>query len=255
MNANTNANLMNDFESVWSNADTVWSEFSQRWISTKDDYEHTEYNVHIIEKEEEEDEEEGNVVVENDDNMCSICYEEFEKKSACSTTPCGHKFHSACLFQNFKHRHECPLCREELIKSDEVVEGEEDGSDDDDEDEEEIEQVVSMKQIAEKLTTLGYTMEDILLLYFGGSNNKKDISNPRWKEDLAEDDASVASIDTSNIGSHYREFNEYHNQLNPEPKGIMERLNNDIDYILEGKIAVKYTEDTKTYAQALSQSS
>jgi hypothetical protein len=43
--------------------------------------------------------------------------------------------------------------------------------------------------------------------------------------------------------------------LNPEPKGIMERLNNDIDYILEGKIAVKYTEDTKTYAQALSQSS
>ena len=60
------------------------------------------------------EEEEAEEVVKDLD--CAICFDCFTPKDACSTTPCGHKFHSACLFRNFEHRPECPLCRTELIK-------------------------------------------------------------------------------------------------------------------------------------------
>ena len=160
---------------------------------------------------------------------CAICYDCFAKNDACSTTPCGHKFHSKCLFQNFEHRPECPLCRTELIKQpeeedDDVEEG--DGSSFYSEEEDEIEskQFVSIKQMADKLTSLGYTMEDILMMHFGGSDHPKDIANPRWSADLGEEE--------------------------DESKSILLKLNIDIDNILEGNIAVKYT-DTRTYAQVL----
>ena len=85
---------------------------------------------------------------------CVICYESFTSSIPCSTTPCGHKFHSSCLFQNFEHRPECPLCRTELIKQ------KEEENDDDDSsyysEEEQFKQIVSIKQMADKLQTLGY---------------------------------------------------------------------------------------------------
>ena len=186
--------------------------------------------------------------IENDTNECAICFDVFIKKDACFTTHCGHKFHSNCLFKNFEHRQECPLCRSELIKQKEPEE--DDDYDNEDDEDEETEQLVSIKQLADKLITFVYTMEDVLMLYFGGSNHLKDISNPRWKEDLAINNDNVESIDTKKIGSHYVEHNSYYNCVNPEPKGIIDRLQFDIDYILEGKIAVKYT-DNRTYAQVL----
>ena len=160
---------------------------------------------------------------------CAICYDCFTKTDACSTTPCGHKFHSKCLFQNFEHRPECPLCRTELIKQpeeedDDVEEG--DGSSFYSEEEDDIEpkQFVSIKQMADKLTSLGYTMEDILMMHFGGSDHPKDIANPRWSADLGDEE--------------------------DESKSILIKLNTDINNIMEGNIAVKYT-DTRTYAQIL----
>ena len=78
--------------------------------------------------------------------------------------------------------------------------------------------------MADKLASLGYTMEDLLMMHFGGSDHPKDIENPRWSADLGEEE--------------------------DESKSILLKLNIDIDNILEGNIAVKYT-DTRTYAQVL----
>ena len=193
-------------------------------------------------------------------NECAICYDCFTKTDACSTTPCGHKFHSKCLFQNFEHRPECPLCRTELIKQpeeedDDVQEG--DGSSfysEDEDDDDEPTQIVSMKQMADKLTALGYTMEDLLMLHFGGSDHPKDIENPRWQADLANTEneltsSATASVSTS-VGSHILEYNVQEKKFYPESKRILVKLNADIDNILEGNLAVKYT-DTRTYAQVL----
>ncbi len=165
---------------------------------------------------------------------CAICYESFTSSIPCSTTPCGHKFHSSCLFQNFEHRPECPLCRTELIKQ------KEEENDDDSSyysEEEQFKQIVSIKQMADKLQTLGYTIEDVLMLHFGGSSHPKDIENPRWKPDLV-DDSDDDNTDTSSTNNH----------------SILIKINIDINNILEGNLAVKYT-DTRTYAQVLSSSS
>lgn len=48
---------------------------------------------------------------------CSICLEALDADDArgqCST-PCGHRFHSTCLFRAMVERQSCPLCREQLI--------------------------------------------------------------------------------------------------------------------------------------------
>ena len=187
---------------------------------------------------------------------CAICYECFMPSDACSTTPCGHKFHSSCLFQNFEHRPECPMCRSELIKQPEEKDDDDESfyseDDEDDDDEEESIQKVSIKQMADKLTSLGYTMEDLLMFQLGGSNHPTHIENPRWHGDLAQEEVASESttILSNSIGSHILEYNEYEKTFYPEPKGIMDKLSVDIDNMLEGKLSVNY-KDTRTYAQVL----
>ena len=59
---------------------------------------------------------------------CPICLEPITNIN-CTTTECGHTFHSCCIFKNLSQNNGCPMCRKELV---EVVDSEED---DDDEDE------------------------------------------------------------------------------------------------------------------------
>ena len=240
-------NIINDFDS-----ESEWEDIEERDEEIEEGDEIYNEEIYIKIK---------NTVniIDSDENMCSICYDDFDPKIACSMTPCGHKFHSSCLFQNFEHRNECPLCRTELIKS-----PEENNEDDDNEEtineveedeEEEVEDPISTKQMADKLISLGYTFEDVLLLYIGGSNNKKDMENPRWKADLAYkiNEEIPLKDEMPTVGSHYKEYNEYEKIFYPEPKGILQKLEDDIDYIMDGKIAVKYT-DTRSYAQVVSSS-
>ena len=209
---------------------------------------------------------------EEKEEPCAICYECFTETDACATTPCGHKFHSTCLFKNFEHRPECPLCRTELIKQKEDEEDVEsyysdsEGSEEDDEEEEEeeeedgeeLKQLVSIKQLADKLFSLGYTMEDILMLHFG-SDHPKDIANPRYSADLNDDadenssTSSSTSSPTLSVGSHILEYNDEDQTFYPESKSVMLRLTSDIDNIFSGILAVKYT-DVRTYAQVASSS-
>ena len=54
---------------------------------------------------------------------CSICLEEFKKKSKVSKTPCNHVFHFKCikdwLYKNVKNP-KCPNCNKEVLSNDEV---------------------------------------------------------------------------------------------------------------------------------------
>ena len=287
-NSNDDVSSVNN-DLVWSELDNVWiskSDFLQdegdEWSDIEEEKEEEEYEVSplnrrcrswqdiaiassVASRKQLADVDEIKEVEELVNPECAICYDCFIKTDACSTTPCGHKFHSKCLFQNFEHRPECPLCRTELIKqpeeeNDDVQEG--DGSsfysEDEDDDDDEPKQIVSIKQMADKLTALGYTMEDLLMLHFGGSDHPKDIENPRWLADLGNtetnENESTATATTSSIsvGSHILEYNVQEKKFYPESKRILVKLNADIDNILEGNLAVKYT-DTRTYAQVLAQ--
>ena len=201
-----------------------------------------------------DEEEEGEVVAEE----CAICYDCFTLTDACSTTPCGHKFHSKCLFQNFEHRPECPLCRTELIKQPEEDDEEEESSyySEEEEDEEPVKQIASIKQMANKLASLGYTMEDLLMLHFGGSDHPKDIANPRWANDLNPDEngsTETTNSTISSVGSHIKQYDVYE-QIYKEPNSMLEKLTADIENIMEGNLGVDY-KDTRTYAQVLAAAS
>jgi len=60
------------------------------------------------------------------DDNCSICLEEISHINR-TTTPCGHTFHSSCIFKNIIAAYSCPtmmslicpLCRKLAFNSDE----------------------------------------------------------------------------------------------------------------------------------------
>jgi Ring finger domain len=65
---------------------------------------------------------------------CPICMEIIDLCKNCSTTECGHKFHSNCLIKNIAFNgFECPYCRFEMFE-------ETDDNEDEDEDDEEYRQ-------------------------------------------------------------------------------------------------------------------
>lgn len=203
--------------------------------------------------------EEAKEVTEEANQECAICYDCFTSTDACSTTPCNHKFHSKCLFQNFEHRPECPLCRTELIKQPEEEDDEEEESSyysEEEEDEEPVKQIASIKQMANKLASLGYTMEDLLMLHFGGSDHPKDLANPRWANDLNPDEngsTETTNSTISSVGSHIKQYDAYA-QVYREPQSMLEKLTADIENIIEGNLGVDY-KDTRTYAQVCISSS
>jgi hypothetical protein len=172
---------------------------------------------------------------------CCICFEPMDMVNL-AITECAHTFHFSCLCQNMKKRVQCPLCRSELIENDEEEETdddtesqqqqqdeEEDDEEEDDEDEDEdAEQIFSIPQIAVKLTNLGYTMEDLLMM-FCGSSNPLDLANPRWSEIAT----NTSEASTWNIGSILPFSNEAGEEL-PRPANIVKRLERDINLIIDG---------------------
>jgi hypothetical protein len=49
-----------------------------------------------------------------DSYICTICQEKILNKKCC-TTNCNHCFHSECLIKWLKEKHNCPLCRKEIL--------------------------------------------------------------------------------------------------------------------------------------------
>ena len=113
--------------------------------------------------------------------MCSICMDDIIECKNCTTTECGHTFHSSCIFSNLCHRVECPMCRTALVtmpedEDDEDDEGSESGSDEDSEADtdaelsnESTEPRMNIANLTKRLVTMGYTMEDMVMAHLGGS--------------------------------------------------------------------------------------
>ena len=145
---------------------------------------------------------------------CSICMETITKVNV-TTTTCGHTFHSSCLFENLRHRAECPFCRVELVKSDDDSEDDsEDDSDYEGEDddsnmtEENNTPQVSMEQIAKRLSNMGYTMADLVFMMIQTSKTTED--KTKYTEDYVNIlTDKVYDIWNGDIAVDYRDNRSY----------------------------------------------
>jgi len=101
---------------------------------------------------------------------CPICFEPITNIN-CTTTECGHTFHSCCIFKNLTQNNGCPLCRKELVEVE--SDSEEDGSDEDsysdydseeydDDSEDEDDKGISVFQYTEALKRKGFTEYDFV---------------------------------------------------------------------------------------------
>lgn len=100
---------------------------------------------------------------------CPICFDPISNTN-CTTTECGHTFHSKCIFKNLSQNNGCPLCRKELV---EEIESSDDETEyvieDETEDEEEtleinVSTAPSVFQFTEALKKKGYTEIDFVKL-------------------------------------------------------------------------------------------
>ena len=106
---------------------------------------------------------------------CPICYESMNMVNF-TVSRCGHTYHSSCIFKALDFNSDCPMCRVQLIDREDEDDNTEDTEDDNTEvSEDEVEVYeeyenpikVTSEQLAEKLTNLGYTLQDLLKLYTG----------------------------------------------------------------------------------------
>jgi len=147
---------------------------------------------------------------------CPICLEDIQGNKNCTTTECGHTFHSSCIFSNLCHRIECPCCRSELVPPSEDEEEEdeyeesidEEGSDTsfDEVDQDNSEPKMKIEHIVKRLVTMGYTMEDLVLAHLGGSFCRgikgRDHQTPDF---FAKYEETLDDIILGNIAPEYRD--------------------------------------------------
>jgi hypothetical protein len=111
---------------------------------------------------------------------CPICYEEITMINA-TITRCGHVMHSSCIFMSLETSPCCPMCRTQIARETEDDDEDvfEESVDEEDPDEENQEEGpneedpnqaddVSVEQLAAKMKGMGYTMTDVLMLFFSG---------------------------------------------------------------------------------------
>jgi hypothetical protein len=150
---------------------------------------------------------------------CCICMDVIDYTKNFTRTECGHEFHSTCLFQSFKEKDDCPLCRKVLIEYDNENNDEDDDddySDDNDSDDEDDNTdedssegpKISIKQISDKMINLGWTMEDLVFMIIGEPTLQSD------KEKFTEDKFDrlfdvFDKIRSGDIAVNYRDQRSY----------------------------------------------
>jgi hypothetical protein len=126
---------------------------------------------------------------------CPICYEELEMINFTVTT-CGHKFHSSCVFKALENNGDCPCCRHTLTVQpsyDDEEEYEDDDDENDDEDDEDDENVdsnneeskITIEELSEKLTKIGYSQIDILAYFLlDNDNDLKSLNEEKYNDEF-----------------------------------------------------------------------
>jgi hypothetical protein len=156
-----------------------------------------------------------------------------------------------------------------LINTEDEEDDEEDGEDDEDDEEDDDDEStihiphdsesfkdanVTISQLSNKLQSLGYTFEDLLVMHFGGSMHPKDLQNKRFGMKLDEEDTDFPYVFFDEPTSDEIPYPEvgYKHRDNIS-KNIIERMATDMTDILSSKIPVDYTVKGVTYAMALMQ--
>ena len=143
---------------------------------------------------------------------CPICLDTITNIN-CTTTECGHVFHSNCIFTNLMKNVGCPLCRKALVE-----ESEEEESDEEEEEEEEESIVgeqnapkITIRQINELLRKKGYTEKDylnmILFEIYGFEEETRDGGEVSRKNDSLID--IIDDIFDGDYGVDYRDNRTY----------------------------------------------
>ncbi|CAI9100435.1 OLC1v1037544C1 [Oldenlandia corymbosa var. corymbosa] len=57
------------------------------------------------------------VVTGADAGECAVCMEVFESDVGGKQVPCGHVFHSVCIFKWLSDHNSCPLCRSTVFST------------------------------------------------------------------------------------------------------------------------------------------
>ena len=114
---------------------------------------------------------------------CSICFDEICGNKNCTTTECGHMFHSSCIFKNINFNgFACPMCRNEFVEP-----SKENDSDDDSEytrdDEEDDEDDESYVRYGGTSTTMqqqeSYVLRNLRFLFANAENNSSSEENEK----------------------------------------------------------------------------
>ena len=50
------------------------------------------------------------------DQQCAICLGEFEDGEVLRRLPCLHRFHDECIKRHFETKHNCPVCRTDVVQ-------------------------------------------------------------------------------------------------------------------------------------------
>ena len=176
---------------------------------------------------------------------CSICYESLGEKNNC-TTPCGHVFCFECLMSCLNYKNTCPICRKVLQEEvdDEISEEfseEEDGESDEEFDMDDtsanwgihstflpgmhsqlpaipLETMTNIstsnnykatpRTITDKIKALGYTLEDIIVLWTWRVDRMNPKYNQRYLEKMRDELADlIYTLDSDQTASQYEREN------------------------------------------------
>ena len=155
---------------------------------------------------------------------CPICFEEIVGVNM-SITTCGHAFHCFCLLAAVERNDECPLCRHTLVNTT-------DDDDDDDDDSETLDDSsneststddeasnVTLEQLSNKLTNLGYTMIDLLYMLTPISS-----VNPRHNDAFCESTYDmIDNIKNGRVPLSQRDTRSYSQVVGIAPEPVIEQ--------------------------------
>ena len=113
-------------------------------------------------------------------NECSICFDEICENKNCTTTECGHMFHSSCIFKNINFNgFACPMCRNEFVEQSEESDSDDESeySRDDEDDENPYERYGAIPTTEQQEEA--YVLRAVRLLFASAENNSSSEENEK----------------------------------------------------------------------------